>query len=610
MQRPPSTTTASPSDFRSSGWKEAACRSASPSYFSRYDGLCTAAVEANAAGFLSKAKVLWLLGDACCLRLDPLKLNEPLSPVYEGTTNEVRLDNFREDDLAFLASILPEIDDALVRARVADVLWLVRKPRDTQFATIAVDAYRGTPLDGDSWFLNDSHNCWRRAIFISKQVRALGEKRLAEIEAALHAAIDSELDAGDAAPSMIETLLDYGLAQDRVNELAERLIVRANCLLASASGVRFFVARNYLSLAKRCFNIEGNKAHSADMDCAMSQSFVDEAESRMTGGPGSNVIAASFYADAVKALLAVPRALRKDRGIDEKIKSLRQIQRHIAEQSMGDFAPMEGEAIDIGDEVRATEALVSGKELLDALLALTECWPLTRRKLTEDDLRKRMQTMSFSRIFASQKLAEDGRVIAKSPPAGDSTDSTANSDKAVWAKMVEEHAVVTIPFAVQCAILPAVGQLAREHLITHHDLVNIVGFSRVVPSERVGLVAKGLKAGFDGDFIVALHLLVPQLEHLVRTHLQLVGAKTVSVDGAGLQMEIGLSALVDLPEMNSVFGEDLAFEIRAVFCDRFGPNLRNDVAHGLLVEGAMQSTASIYAWWLMFRAIFHQYYFA
>jgi hypothetical protein len=39
---------------------------------------------------------------------------------------------------------------------------------------------------------------------------------------------------------------------------------------------------------------------------------------------------------------------------------------------------------------------------------------------------------------------------------------------------------------------------------------------------------------------------------------------------------------MELPEIETIFGKDLSFEIKALFCDPFGPNLRNELAHGLL----------------------------
>src|SRR6218665_2879282 len=48
-----------------------------------------------------------------------------------------------------------------------------------------------------------------------------------------------------------------------------------------------------------------------------------------------------------------------------------------------------------------------------------------------------------------------------------------------------------------------------------------------------------------------------------------------------------------------------AFELRALFCDAFGPNLSNELAHGLLDEEAFHSPFAIYAWWLGLHLVFH-----
>ena len=44
-------------------------------------------------------------------------------------------------------------------------------------------------------------------------------------------------------------------------------------------------------------------------------------------------------------------------------------------------------------------------------------------------------------------------------------------------------------------------------------------------------------------------------------------------------MKKGFSSLVGMPEFEQVFEENLAFEIKALFSDHNGPNLRNEVSH-------------------------------
>ena len=68
-----------------------------------------------------------------------------------------------------------------------------------------------------------------------------------------------------------------------------------------------------------------------------------------------------------------------------------------------------------------------------------------------------------------------------------------------------------------------------------------------------------------------------------------------------------MSTLIDQPAVSKIFGDDLVFEIRALFCDQFGPNLRNNVAHGLLDDQQAFSCDAIYAWWLALKMVFNTF---
>ena len=128
-----------------------------------------------------------------------------------------------------------------------------------------------------------------------------------------------------------------------------------------------------------------------------------------------------------------------------------------------------------------------------------------------------------------------------------------------------------------------------------------------MPIGRERLFGMALFAGYDYDFVTALHLLIPQIEHMVRFHLKSAGVKTTTLDSKGIETENGLSTLMDLPECKTIFGEDLTFEIQALFCDAFGPNLRNELAHGLLDDKACQTAYAVYAWWLGLKLVFNTF---
>jgi hypothetical protein len=202
-------------------------------------------------------------------------------------------------------------------------------------------------------------------------------------------------------------------------------------------------------------------------------------------------------------------------------------------------------------------------------------------------------------------MSRDGRVIAKQPAAGFENAPTSD-DPALWAQMVHDYQIL-INIVVHGGIWPALEVLLQEHRLREEDFIALASQSPIVPPGRERLFGKALYAGFDRDFTVSMHLLAPQIEHMVRFHLKNAGVKTTNLDIDGIENENGLSTLMGLPEAEKVFGKDLSFEIKAMFCDALGPNLRNEVAHGLLDDDSFQSIHSIYAWWMGLRLVFNTF---
>jgi hypothetical protein len=47
-----------------------------------------------------------------------------------------------------------------------------------------------------------------------------------------------------------------------------------------------------------------------------------------------------------------------------------------------------------------------------------------------------------------------------------------------------------------------------------------------------------------------------------------------------------------------MLGADIVFEMRSLLVERFGANLRNDMAHGLVDHDSFYSPSARYLWWL------------
>jgi hypothetical protein len=604
MHRYPEDTVATIEDLKSSGWKAAVTSAERPGYSAIWQSLSQAAGDALDGGKAAESKVLWLLADSCSMMLKPKSINEPFAPiaVFDGRRSALPED-FSGTDTSLLAEFAAELDDEWVRARIADLVWLCKKPRSVSHAVLAIDAYRAIPLDPKTW-AHGARDCWERAIALSMQLRAGAGTRLQELESALLEKFECK-DSPDGffALSIAHLLFDSNLARERAHDIADALAKRGGSLVDSGAHHH---ARSYLEAAVQWYGRSGDKELHADMVCAVAEAWASEAVARANSDQPSNIVAVGFYEHAIHAFRSIPRALRAVRHVDERIAELHASLDAAGKASLGEMGVASSGSIDISEMVQTAQASVRGKPLLDALAALANVHHGARKKDIEEFSEKMLLEHPMQALFSATHLSRDGRVVAKRPGMGFGNRDSADYQLTLWAEMVK-HYSMEVSLIVQGQIWPALQAFSLDHRIREADLARIVAQSPIVPHGRAPLIAKALFAGFERDLVVALHLLVPQVEHLVRWHLKSSGVKTSTLSADGVESENGLSKLVELPEVSKIFGDNIAFELNALFCDAFGPNLRNEVAHGLLDHESCQGAQTVYAWWLLLRMTFNTF---
>jgi hypothetical protein len=149
-------------------------------------------------------------------------------------------------------------------------------------------------------------------------------------------------------------------------------------------------------------------------------------------------------------------------------------------------------------------------------------------------------------------------------------------------------------------IHPAMQQAMQEHNLETSFFVALAARSPFVPRGRHWSYGKGLAAGARDDFDVAAVLLFPQFEHAVRELFFARGIVTTTSPGASSQNEHDLNKLLARDDLSTIFGPEQAFDLRVLLVEKAGANLRNDLAHGILDDGA-KIGSKIYFWWLCLR---------
>ncbi|MFZ5899642.1 MAG: DUF4209 domain-containing protein [Bacillota bacterium] len=588
-------------DFRRCSWREILGGIKREGYSARWQAFSFAARRAIEEDRKAEGKVLWLLADACSMMLHPSSLNDPFRPMFvmEGKRSALPED-FEQEDIEFFAQIVKEIDDPWLKARLSDLVWFAKRPRDPKFALIAIDAYRKIPLDTETW-IRDGRECWERAIRLGIMLGKGAGDRLREMEEALFSTLKgARPEDGFLALWLADLMMEAGLGRSKQPEIAKKLEGLATRFNDDGELHR---AREYYDCAAKRYGKLGDDHKAAEMTVCLAEAWVKEAIVRMSSDTPSHMVVGMFLENAIHAYRRIPRKIRADFKVDERIQELYRRKREAGEKSLDEMGVITSPSIDITELVDNAKKAVSGKQLPDALAAFVDLYPGVRvdklRTFAVDLLRKH----PLQALFPATVVSRDGRVIAKRPGMNFGGEDDPENEATIWAEMIK-HYGLEIGLVVQGTIWPALETLLLEHRLTERDLSAISARSPVVPHGREGIVGKGLFSGFEKDFVTATHLLVPQIEHMVRWHLKLRGVKTTVLDANGIENELGLSSLLDISEVDDVFGKDLTFELKALFADPFGPNLRNEVAHGLLEYDAAQSVYAIYAWWFFFRLVF------
>ncbi|MGL4519227.1 MAG: hypothetical protein ACRCUJ_06030 [Phocaeicola sp.] len=128
--------------------------------------------------------------------------------------------------------------------------------------------------------------------------------------------------------------------------------------------------------------------------------------------------------------------------------------------------------------------------------------------------------------------------------------------------------------------------------------------SRFIPKDRVALYVQGLWAGFMGDYSLATHILLPQIENSFRYIAEQHRIITTQLDKK-IQHENMLGGVLD--KIKPVTDPDLWADLKMFLIESEG--FRNQALHGLSSMRELENNG-IYFWWLCLKMI-HQtdYYF-
>ena len=223
------------------------------------------------------------------------------------------------------------------------------------------------------------------------------------------------------------------------------------------------------------------------------------------------------------------------------------------------------------DVDKLVEHLIGGFDLKAALGRIAEYFIPKA-----SDARKLLDHMRTNAPFLSMIpiniLASDGHTTAKIKSLDEDADGRLH-------KQLAETIGFYQPFLVH-----TLAKFRERYAPKTQDVLDFMCESPLFTGCRSSLLQDGLLAYEQEDFVKAIHVLVPQIEHILRNFLGFLGCPT-------LKTVRNHPGIMDAKSMNDVLGDERVREVltenlwrylTVVYIDKRGLNLRNDLAHGLV----------------------------
>lgn len=124
--------------------------------------------------------------------------------------------------------------------------------------------------------------------------------------------------------------------------------------------------------------------------------------------------------------------------------------------------------------------------------------------------------------------------------------------------------------------------LREQGGLTKESFLNYLSTSPFLDEDKLDLISPGIERYFAGDYVSAIHILVPHVEDILRRVIDKLGVSTTTLKRKGVTHEKMPDTILDTPELRELLGEQVWFYFKYVLIHPLGKNLRHDVAHGLI----------------------------
>ena len=533
-----------------------------------------------------------LMQDVFSYRLVASSAGEPFQPMvyFPGTQGRTGLpSDLGESQINLLERISQLVLEPEMKARLMDVLWILK--RDVRAAREAIDAY------SDSGMNLFSRKRWaeagarvERGFRIALQIN--DQSRINDLKEKIVRILKDEEGAIRLYHLMSLLVESFSKNSKDWEELAKQIAERSE----AADDMQ--TARQYWNIAADVVARTRESDRANEYRIRAAETYLREADFwNKNQTPQGRMLEANALEKAIEAFRHnIPGQQEKVTQILRRLDPLQKdLVKTIPRSVLG--------SVDLSTIIKSVIEMVREKNFVDAVTAIASLSLLPSVKQLEKQVDEITRVAPLLSMLPADILNSRGGRVARR--ASLFQDDPEKLESAKRARMIE-----LCVFSQQTAGI-VLDECRKAIWVqcpgTVNDWEDLLKNNPFISPGREKIFAQGLYAGYSGDFLSSLHILIPQIENSLRYILSREGIMSFKIDDNGDQEEKNLSSYLsgDLRvNLQRIFSEDLVFNLEAILTSKYGPHLRHRMAHGLLEYEDFFRSGVPFLWWLTIRMCF------
>lgn len=469
----------------------------------------------------------------------------------------------------------------VLRARLGDILWVFKK--DHQQGNAAVNAYLQVAKqaeENEKWFM--VVDSLARAMTFSM---TLGKNRPQTDEVQRHIERVINRHQNHAISTFPKELIEILLSQKK-GDLAVMAHITEQLAVREDLDGKTLLAEQLWLVNARCHQQLKDREAVIKAQKAAAEAWVTKAERALEDDSFQRGTIAHWLKRSLLQLRNLPDTEQRVAELHHKLLTVQQ--QAVRELQPIDLFPEDVETY-FADLAKETAKVVDPDDFLLSLLRFAALFPSPSLNELKANAVKENGFIA-DKLFPPEQLSSTGQTLV-SP--------TQDPEELMWMNIYQSMRL----YQASCAQAIESGRqafLEAFHLKPEH-LVPVIDNNPFIPSGHHHLVFKALYEGFQGDMLSSIHLLVPQLEAMLRHLIQQYGGITTTLTTTGIQQEVSLNQLLEddtyREKLTKFLHEDTVYDLRGLLIEKHGSNLRNNLAHGLLPLTDFYDASVIYSWY-------------